>query len=560
MSWLWGSKKEDLKKDSSEGAEAEKGGASTGGSEPSSDPSRPTPVVAAALDERVREIEEDEDDYQFITTKDEVDRLQGKIHEQGQEIQGLQTKLNLLNSRVESSDKTHRQELTFRDRQLAEKEEKISELTRKVFPLERELQSKVQLLTQQIKACEDLSEANSKVKAQLESLQTELSRAQTHLKALSTQSEAQAETHRRTLAEKVSEVSALTRRVTQLEEQVSEQRRMNQALQGSLEAAMAQQEVHKVKEGQAVTAVDMQLKAVQQQNCALQSENKQLRADLCELRQAQVAAQGAHDQKLAEVTRAKDLLSTTAQQLQSQLAQVQKDSDKAQAKSSELSKQLKDKETEVASLTTAAVKASEEAQKASESLKRRAVEVEGLQLKLSSTQQELKHTQDQLKEANRVVEEQKKTISAQALEVQRQRDRVTKMQEAVEEITAAVDTTPEEDVRQSTKLSAHYRAQVSRIMRENPDSVPVRCVRAENCTVLPLLDKKKLAVQHEMTLSRFNEHIRSKLGLSADKPLSVYVDFDGVIPDTEVLGELYAHCKNADGFLRLKYSHTTNKR
>ena len=54
-----------------------------------------------------------------------------------------------------------------------------------------------------------------------------------------------------------------------------------------------------------------------------------------------------------------------------------------------------------------------------------------------------------------------------------------------------------------------YKSEVTRIVRENPNCIPIRCMRADDCNpVYPLLEKKKFAAPKDMTLSRFNEHIR----------------------------------------------------
>eukprot|EP00906_Rhabdomonas_costata_P016088 RCo023080 len=538
MSWIWGSNKTGP----SVGSSASSGAAAA--------EARPTPSkephVTSVSDNGIREIE-DEDDFTVITTKDELDKLHTTIAAKDEENQSLHLKVAVLTTRHDSSEKAHKQEVAFKERQLAEKEEKISEMTRKVLPLERDLQSASQQLAQQTKAVEDLTEANSQLKAKAEALHAELGRTREHLKSLTVQGETQAQAYRSSLDDKVAEVTALTRKATELEDQLSEQRK------STLEATLKQHATH-VKEGQAVSAMDMQLKAVQQQNNTLQTENKQLREELGQLRQAHVTLQGVHDQKLAELSRANDTLTTTVKQGKGQLEQAQKEVQATQSRCTGLAKQLRDKEIEVASLTGAAAKASEEAVKASELLKKRALEIEGLNLQLNSAKEERTLLQDQLSETTRINGELRKVISSQTQEMAKLRNRMQAMQETVEEITAAVDTTPQEDMKQAMRMCENSRAQVGRILKENPNSIPVRCVRDESCTTLPLLEKKKFAVARDMTLPKFIEHIRSKLGLRSSQALFVYLDFDGEIPPTQVLGELYQSCKNADGFLRLKYN------
>ena len=80
----------------------------------------------------------------------------------------------------------------------------------------------------------------------------------------------------------------------------------------------------------------------------------------------------------------------------------------------------------------------------------------------------------------------------------------------VDQITSQVDSsTIPSHVAAESALQNKYKAEMCRIMQENPNCIPIRCVRAVDCTpAYGLLEKKKFAAPKDMTLSRFNEHIR----------------------------------------------------
>eukprot|EP00997_Jenningsia_sp_PLL12_P003748 NODE_1720_length_1083_cov_172.273694_g1403_i0.p2 GENE.NODE_1720_length_1083_cov_172.273694_g1403_i0~~NODE_1720_length_1083_cov_172.273694_g1403_i0.p2 ORF type:complete len:197 (-),score=82.82 NODE_1720_length_1083_cov_172.273694_g1403_i0:370-960(-) len=169
-----------------------------------------------------------------------------------------------------------------------------------------------------------------------------------------------------------------------------------------------------------------------------------------------------------------------------------------------------------------------------------------LDLQLSGSRDEVQVVKEQAEGMSAEIERLKEQLRAKDEKMQR-------MQQAVDELTGGLDKEPSLE----TKAARHQRSEVLQIIKQNPNCVPIRCVRADNCTKYPLLEKKKFAAPKDMTLSRFNEHIRTKLKLGDGAPLSVYVECEGATPPSEVLEDVYTACKQSDGFLHLRYTHAS---
>jgi DNA repair exonuclease SbcCD ATPase subunit len=293
----------------------------------------------------------------------------------------------------------------------------------------------------------------------------------------------------------------------------------------------------------------------------LQSDNQRLREELARLKQTQIECNASREKAMNDSNADKRKLCASVVELTSQLNEAHRQSEKGNTRIAELRTELERKANEVGALeenvSKLMMKMETDGNIRNVDDKRHATQVEALSLELTGVQHELQQTKQQLQEAKRSSDEQKRVINDLTKSVQDQKHKLSIMQQNAEEITSSLDTNP--DAQTAAKLRAHYNMQVKRIVNENPNCVPIRCVRAENCKDYPLLERKKLAVSKDMTLSRFNEHIRQKLSLAPEKPLSVYVDCESLpCPNTEVIGELYEQCKHADGFLRLKYSNTSD--
>eukprot|EP00668_Euglena_longa_P041555 GGOE01054700.1.p2 GENE.GGOE01054700.1~~GGOE01054700.1.p2 ORF type:complete len:227 (-),score=89.97 GGOE01054700.1:7-687(-) len=191
---------------------------------------------------------------------------------------------------------------------------------------------------------------------------------------------------------------------------------------------------------------------------------------------------------------------------------------------------------------------SSEIKRLSDELRGLSEELEGKMLQLNSAREEARCAKAELDDA-------KEALQATKHELERQTGRLERMQQGVEEVTRQVDSSVISSA-EVNRIQSKYRAEVARIMKENPNCIPIRCVRAANCEPsYPLLEKKKFAAPKDMTLSRFNEHIRQKMKLGQDCPLSVYIDSGVPLPSSELLEDIYSFCKGIDGFLHLKYSH-----
>jgi len=193
-----------------------------------------------------------------------------------------------------------------------------------------------------------------------------------------------------------------------------------------------------------------------------------------------------------------------------------------------------------------------EAARLTQDLHRRTEECEGAALRTKAAEGEAARLKAQLLETTQA-------LTAARHEVDLHAARMERMQRGIEEVTRRVDVNAV-SYAEVARIQNKHRPEVAKIMRENPNCVPIRCVRADNCDpAYPHLEKKKFAAPRDMTLSRFNEHIRQKLLLGPGASLSVYVDSAVPVPSSELLEDIYQLCRGLDDFLHLKYSHVSEQ-
>ncbi|ORC91650.1 putative autophagy-related protein 8C-like [Trypanosoma theileri] len=94
-------------------------------------------------------------------------------------------------------------------------------------------------------------------------------------------------------------------------------------------------------------------------------------------------------------------------------------------------------------------------------------------------------------------------------------------------------------------------AESARLRERHPGMVPVVCEAAA-------AGRKGGRVCHTMvpataTAAQLCDAVRAAAELGATAPLSLTTN-DGMPSSNALVGELYEHCKNADGFLYVKYS------
>ncbi|KAF5896033.1 microtubule-associated proteins 1A/1B light chain 3C-like [Clarias magur] len=104
------------------------------------------------------------------------------------------------------------------------------------------------------------------------------------------------------------------------------------------------------------------------------------------------------------------------------------------------------------------------------------------------------------------------------------------------------------------KCLATRKDEVCTIRSKFPNKVPViveRCIREKR---LPLLDKTKFLVPHELTIGQFLCLLRSKIALEASQALYLLISGKNMCSMTASMAEVYSQHGDADGFLYMTYA------
>lgn len=91
------------------------------------------------------------------------------------------------------------------------------------------------------------------------------------------------------------------------------------------------------------------------------------------------------------------------------------------------------------------------------------------------------------------------------------------------------------------------KADCERIIMRYPDRIPAIVELAKD-TLLPPLDKSKYLVPKELTVGQFMYVIRSRLKLSPEKAIFLFVN-NTIPPSSMNMTDLYLQHKNTDGFI-----------
>jgi GABA(A) receptor-associated protein len=95
------------------------------------------------------------------------------------------------------------------------------------------------------------------------------------------------------------------------------------------------------------------------------------------------------------------------------------------------------------------------------------------------------------------------------------------------------------------------KGEVEKILRRNPDRIPIVAERHPSST-LPDIDRKKFLVAGNLKVSQFSDVLRKRIALQEKDAFVISVN--GMIADlSEVLSDMYAKYKDEDGFLYLMY-------
>jgi GABA(A) receptor-associated protein len=89
-------------------------------------------------------------------------------------------------------------------------------------------------------------------------------------------------------------------------------------------------------------------------------------------------------------------------------------------------------------------------------------------------------------------------------------------------------------------------------MKKHPDKLPVIMERGPKDRDLPMLEKPKFLVPKNLTVSQLLFIIRSRLKLSSEKALYIFIN-DMLPTGTSYISEVYNSYVDDDGFLYIMY-------
>ena len=100
------------------------------------------------------------------------------------------------------------------------------------------------------------------------------------------------------------------------------------------------------------------------------------------------------------------------------------------------------------------------------------------------------------------------------------------------------------------------RIESERMRTKYPDRIPVRVLRAPQCTKVPLVDKEKFLVPEDLSIGQFMYVIRKRVKLAPEVALFLMVGKAGkTIPaSSQIMSNLYNEFKDEDGFLYVTYT------
>jgi GABA(A) receptor-associated protein len=102
--------------------------------------------------------------------------------------------------------------------------------------------------------------------------------------------------------------------------------------------------------------------------------------------------------------------------------------------------------------------------------------------------------------------------------------------------------TLEERIKESTRILSKY-----------PDRIPIICEKSKSSGLLPSIDKTKFLVPWDLTVANFIFIVRKRLNLRAEEAIFLFIG-DNIMSSSTIIGEIYRHKKEDDGFLYIQYS------
>eukprot|EP00992_Anisonema_acinus_P009878 TRINITY_DN6074_c0_g1_i1.p1 TRINITY_DN6074_c0_g1~~TRINITY_DN6074_c0_g1_i1.p1 ORF type:complete len:502 (+),score=111.56 TRINITY_DN6074_c0_g1_i1:45-1550(+) len=495
----------------------------------------PKPSAPAPVDDNIYEIgeyaeHEFSDASKLTALQEEQERLEATIRRKA--------------DAHEAALKKHQAELSFQSRQLRQKEEKLAaledDIAQKVEKLEKSrvdncssLDEKIQELRSKIN---DANAAFAETTEELASIKSQIASAQTREKEREANERRREEEASRELKGKTSDLSRLE---TQLREAEANSKRLQtqmDALRSELntrvgEAGIAQQQIAEQ------IAVNERMLEDALASAKRLREERRVEAENCERAQNLVCEMesGLKDLK-------KELEEAEAN-LEKQRRQDKEARKAAKTELTQIKTELMEAQSTHAALCA---KLSSVNREREAGRKKRLQELEGLQANVKGAEMRCATAGANaaaLRERVKAAEE------ANAAALQEMEDLRARNEELMSELAKAEATAAAAKLEPPSPT-----AEADKIMANNPCCIPVRCERAEGCS-LPLLAKKRFAVPRTMQLQNFAEHIRVKLGLSRDDQLNVFVHSTACVPDSKVLFDIFEECRARDGFLDLRYSN-----
>ncbi len=93
----------------------------------------------------------------------------------------------------------------------------------------------------------------------------------------------------------------------------------------------------------------------------------------------------------------------------------------------------------------------------------------------------------------------------------------------------------------------------TRILSKYPDRIPIICEKSKTFDNLPTIDKSKFLVPWDLTVANFIFIVRKRLNLRAEEAIFLFIG-DNIMSSSTIIGEIYRHKKEDDGFLYIQYS------
>lgn len=97
------------------------------------------------------------------------------------------------------------------------------------------------------------------------------------------------------------------------------------------------------------------------------------------------------------------------------------------------------------------------------------------------------------------------------------------------------------------------KSESSRIIEKYPDKIPIICEKYEKDKSSYNIDKNKFLAGGDLTMGQFIYVIRKRIKMKPSEGLYLFID-NTLIPNSDLLSNIYKKFKDDDGFLYMKFS------